>query len=123
MKRLNITENERERIISLHNNNLNEQYNGYPFHRAVQKFLNDKYKANLTVDGQLYKTGSDFTKSQEYIERYQNDLNKFIRIKIDVDGRFGDDTKMNMPDSDWKKLTDFYNQEKTWLDPSLKRYQ
>ena len=120
MKKFNIEQTEKDRILSLHESVknktlLNEQVDGYPIDRAIQRFLNDKYKANLKVDGQLYKRGSGYTESQKYIDRYQRELG------VPVDGRFGDETKAAMPESDWKKLTDFYNKEKGWFDSKLTR--
>jgi|688.fasta_scaffold932703_2 hypothetical protein len=124
MNNLKLTQEEKDRILNLHENfkktNLiNEQVDGYPFHKAVQRFLNDKYKSNLKVDGQLYKTGAGDTESQKYIKRYQTELNKFA--DVGVDGRFEEETKRAMPESDWNKLVKFYNEEKSWFDGTIKR--
>jgi hypothetical protein len=124
MKKFNLSDEEKSRILNLHENvrtkhTIVEQVDGYPFHKAVQRFLNDKYKANLKVDGQLYKTGGGDTESQKYIKRYQSELNKFA--DVGVDGRFEEETKRAMPESDWNKLVKFYNEEKGWFDGTLKR--
>jgi hypothetical protein len=130
MKKFQIEQNEKERILSLHESLknktiLSEQPVENVFGKAVQKFLNKKYGLNLTIDGLIKRKDGRTSNTENAIMRYQEELNskkgKYSYDHLEVDGDFGDRTKKAMPESDWNLLKKFYNEEKGFFDYSLTR--
>jgi hypothetical protein len=89
---------------------IKEQTEEADFVKAIQRFLNEKLKLNLAVDG---KTGSG-SKTADAIERYQT------MIKVyPVDGVWGAGTWDKMPIPDRKRLKDLVAEEGGLIDKFL----
>lgn len=90
---------------------IEEQKNFYEtdmeFIKAVQKFLNKKYRLNLEIDG---KTGRN-SKTSDAISRYQREIDKYNPYDpLEYDGIFGPKTLERMPEEDRKVFYDIYEQ-------------
>jgi len=114
VKKILISEEEKSRILNLHetfkSNTLLEQEEVLQseFIRAIQRFLNEKMKANLFVDGKSDKNMKSNT--AKAIANYQT------KIGADVDGVWGPDTWSKMPSDDKVKLKDYIAEEGGILD-------
>jgi hypothetical protein len=108
-KRIIISEQEKNEILNQHNvykKMLNEQVDEHSKIKAIQKFLNEKMKAGLTVDGKT-GTGSNTAKA---ISNYQSSIGV-----IPADGVWGEETTNKMPPADKKRLEDLKYQEEDFL--------
>lgn len=103
MKKIIITESQIKKVIDivLKERRINEQNELTNQTIAVQKFLNEKLKLGLTVDG-LTGRGS---KTSQGIAKYQTMLGVYP-----VDGVWGDNTYQKMPPAD-KQLFDKFSSE------------
>ena len=106
-----INEDEKNRILNLHENFknkgiLNEQDEdpNHEFIRAVQKFLNDKIKAGLVVDGLTDRNMK--SKTAQAIAKFQQQMGVYP-----VDGVWGTDTWEKLSKEDKKKLEDLVAKE------------
>ena len=85
------------------------------FVRGIQRFLNEKLKINLKVDGQTDINGNSET--AKAIMRYQEMLNKLTfktdeyRTPLTIDGKFGYETRKFMPLKDKQRLDDLVAEE------------
>jgi len=110
-KKILISEDERKRILSLYEkhknlNLVNEQDEdpNHEFIRAVQRFLNDKIKAGLVVDG--LTDNNMKSKTAQAIAKLQQQMGVYP-----VDGVWGSDTWEKLSKEDKKKLEDFVAEE------------
>lgn len=110
-KKILISEDERKRILSLHEkhknlNLVNEQDEdpNHEFIRAVQRFLNDKIKAGLVVDG--LTDNNMKSKTAQAIAKLQQQMGVYP-----VDGVWGSDTWEKLSKEDKKKLEDLVAEE------------
>lgn len=106
-KRIIISESERKTILNMHSTfkkNLKEQSDEYEkeYIRAIQKFLNEKLKLNLKVDG-LTGPNSETSKA---IQKYQ----QYIGV-YPVDGVWGEITMDKMPTKDKQRLENLVAEE------------
>ena len=101
MKRIIISDEEKNMIRKMHesfknkNRVLIEQSDENKELKYIQEFLNQKIKANITVDG---KTGP---KTNEAISNYQSSIGVYP-----ADGVWGYETQKKMPPQDKKMLED-----------------
>lgn len=110
-KKILINEDERKRILSLHEKHknyvlINEQDEDptHEYIRAVQRFLNDKIKAGLVVDG--LTDNNMKSKTAQAIAKLQNQMGVYP-----VDGVWGPDTWEKLSKEDKKKLEDLVAEE------------
>lgn len=106
-KKITISESEKKSILNMHSeykNILKEQSDGYEREnvRAIQRFLNEKFKINLKVDG-LTGPNSETSKA---IERYQQYIGAYP-----IDGVWGEVTMNKMPKKDRQRLEDLIADE------------
>jgi len=101
-RRIIISEEERNEILSQHKRMLNEQVDEDSKIIAIQKFLNEKMKKGLKVDG---KTGPG-SETERAISDYQESIGV-----IPADGKWGDQTTNKMPPADRKRYEELKNQE------------
>ena len=79
---------------------LNEQREMHNKIEAVQKFLNERLKLNLTTDG---KTGPN-SQTESAIMKYQTIIGLYP-----TDGVWGDNTENKMPPADKKLFQKYWN--------------
>lgn len=115
-----ISEEEKSRILNLHENFktkgiLNEQDDDpqHSFVRGVQKFLNEKIKAGLTVDG--LTDNNMKSKTAQAIGKYQQNLGVYP-----VDGVWGPETWSKMTKEDKERLKDLVAEEGGLIDRFLR---
>ena len=119
-KKLSISQEERNRILNLHENFkrtgvLSEQDDGphHSFVRGVQRFLNEKIKAGLTVDG--LTDNNMKSKTAQAIGKYQQNLGVYP-----VDGVWGPETWSKMTKEDKERLKDLVAEEGGLIDRFLR---
>ena len=114
-KRFIISEEERSDIRSRYGL-VNEQNNEKrEYVRAIQRFLNEKLRTNLMIDG---KTG-DNSETSKAVMRYQDMINKKLgpyKNPLTVDGKFKEETYKLMPIKDKQRLDDLVEEEGGLLD-------
>jgi hypothetical protein len=115
-KRFIISEEEKRDIRSRYGL-VNEQDDkpDHIFVRGIQRFLNEKLKIKLKVDGLTDINGNSET--AKAIMRYQEMLNKLTsktdeyRMPLTIDGNFGYETHKFMPLKDKQRLDDLVAEE------------
>jgi hypothetical protein len=114
-KRFIISEEERSDIRSRYGL-VNEQNNEKrEYVRAIQRFLNEKLRTNLKIDG---KTG-DNSETSKAVMIYQDMINKKLgpyKNPLTVDGHFEEKTYELMPIKDKQRLDDLVAEEGGLLD-------
>lgn len=103
-KVIRLTESDLQRIVK---RVINEQTEERDFIRGIQRFLNEKLKLNLEVDG---KTGPN-SDTEKAIMKYQRLINCYP-----ADGVWGPNTWEKMSAPDRKKLKDMIAEEGGLLD-------
>lgn len=114
-----ISEEEKSRILNLHENFktkgiLNEQDDDphHSFVRGVQRFLNEKMKSGLTVDGMTDNNMK--SKTAQAIAKYQKS------IGVLDDGVWGPETWSKMTKEDKERLKDLVAEEGGLIDRFLR---
>jgi hypothetical protein len=108
-KRILVSEEEKSRILNLHEDFKKQvikedDIEGYNFTRAIQRFLNERLKSGLDVDG---KMGDNTGKA---ISKYQQS------IGVLPDGKWGPDTWSKMTEKDKIRLKDIVAEEGGLID-------
>jgi hypothetical protein len=103
-KTIRLTESDLQRIVK---RVINEQSEERNFIRGIQRFLNEKLKLNLTVDG---KTGLD-SDTENAIKKYQGLIKCYP-----ADGTWGPQTFEKMSAPDRKRLKDLIAEEGGLID-------
>ena len=107
MKKYIFTESQMKNILDSiiqEQSQLNEQREMHDKIAAVQKFLNERLKLNLTTDG---RTGPN-SKTEAAIIKYQTIIGVYP-----TDGVWGDNTENKMPPAD-KKMFSKYWSDSIW---------
>ncbi len=96
MKKIIVNEQQIKKII---HSTINEQTENDKLIKAVQCFLNKKYKANLVVDG------ASGTKTEKLLMRFQQE--KLMNNQnINVDGIWGEETMSSLSEPELKVFRD-----------------
>jgi peptidoglycan hydrolase-like protein with peptidoglycan-binding domain len=106
-KVIRLTESDLTRIVE---RVITEQSEERKFIRGIQQFLNQKIRANLTVDG---KAGPN-SATEAAISKYQSMIGVYPS-----DGVWGDQTWNKMPEKDKKLLNNLIAEEGGFLDKFL----
>ena len=106
-KIIRLTESDLSRIVK---KVIQEQTEEVDYIKAIQRFLNEKLKLNLEIDG---RTGPN-SQTAKAIERYQTMLKVYP-----TDGVWGPNTMEKMPLPDKKRLKDLVAEEGGFFDKFL----
>jgi hypothetical protein len=114
-KRFIISEDERSDIRSKYGLVTEQNNEKREYVRAIQRFLNEKLRINLKIDG---KTG-DNSETSKAVMRYQDMINKKLgpyKNPLTVDGHFEEKTYDLMPIKDKQRLDDLVAEEGGLID-------